>query len=231
MIPFLASRCLNLSACSFLQKKKDEKHKQKRVPLYQFIFDSLIEGVSFASYISTFYPCNVFLKMAWKEKKTDTVSLKLPNMQCIKMFNSNSSHSRIYEKSSSKMCVSEKKVCPEGFLGNVSFGEKNVYKFANKQMSRSKTWLRSRKDVKLNFLLCSHSRIYEKSSSKMCVSEKKVCPEGFLGNVSFGEKNVYKFANKQMSRSKTWLRSRKDVKLNFLLCSLPIFFFIFSILC
>ena len=62
--------------------------------------------------------------MAWKEKKTDTVSLKLPNLQCIKMFNSNSSHS------SSKMCVSEKKVCPEGFLGNVSFGEKNVYKFA-----------------------------------------------------------------------------------------------------
>ena len=68
--------------------------------------------------------------MAWKGKKNDTVSLKLPNLQCIKMFNSNSSHSRIYEKSSSKMCVSEKKVCPEGFLGNVSFGEKNVYKFA-----------------------------------------------------------------------------------------------------
>ena len=65
-----------------------------------------------------------------KGKKTDTVSLKLPNLQCIKIFNSNSSHSRIYEKSSSKMCVSEKKVCPEGFLGNVSFGVKNVYKFA-----------------------------------------------------------------------------------------------------
>ena len=31
----------------YLQKKKEEKHKQKRVPLYQFIFDSLIEGVSF----------------------------------------------------------------------------------------------------------------------------------------------------------------------------------------
>ena len=84
-----------------------------------------------------------------KGKKTNTVSLKLPNLQCIKMFNSNSSHS------SSKMCVSEKKVCPEGFLGNVSFGEKNVYKFAKQTNKVSKTWLRSRKDVKLNFLLCS----------------------------------------------------------------------------
>ena len=64
----------------------------------------------------------------------------------------------------------------------------------------------------------------------MCVSEKKVCPEGFLGNVSFGEKNVYKFAKQTNKVLKTWLRSRKDVKLNFLLCSLPIFFFFFSFL-
>ena len=75
----------------------------------------------------------------------------------------------------------------------------------------------------------SHSRIYEKSSSKMCVSEKKVCPEGFLGSVSFGEKNVDKFAKQTNEALKNLAALTKGCEIE--LPFMPIFFFIFSIVC
>ena len=71
-----------------------------------------LKGFHSASYITK------YISMPERKKKTDTVSLKLPTLQCIKMFNSNGSRSCIYEKSSSKMYVSknclQKRVSPWG---------------------------------------------------------------------------------------------------------------------
>ena len=124
-----------------------------------------------------------------------------------------------------------KRFALRGFLGACPSVKKLCTNLQSKQMRRSKTWLRSRKDVKLNFLLYSHSRIYEKSSSKMCVSEKKVCPEGFLGSVSFGEKTVYKFAKQTNEAFKNLAALTKgcEIELPFMLST--DFFFIFSIVC
>lgn len=114
---------------------------------------------------STFFHASFSSKWLERKNKTDTVSLKLPNLQCIKMFNSYSSHSCIYEKSSSKMYAIEnclplpppkkKGVALRGFLGTCPSVKKMCTNLQSKQMRCSRPWLRSRKDVKLNFLLCS----------------------------------------------------------------------------
>ena len=63
----------------------------------------------------------------------------------------------------------------------------------------------------------------------MCVSEKKVCPEGFLGNVSFGVKNVYKFAKQTNEAFKNLAALTKgcEIELPFML-STDFFFSFFQ---
>ena len=58
----------------------------------------------------------------------------------------------------------------------------------------------------------------------MCVSEKTVCPEGFLGNVSFGEKNVYKFAKQTNEAFKNLAALTKgcEIELPFILSNYPV---------
>ena len=60
----------------------------------------------------------------------------------------------------------------------------------------------------------------------MCVSEKKVCPEGFLGSVSFGEKNVYKFAKQTNEALKNLAALTKGCEIEFPF--MPIFFSFFQ---
>ena len=236
MIPFLACRCLNLSACSFFQniyrrkKKKNTNKKEFRcINSYSILW---LKGFHSASYISTFYPCNVFLKMAWKGKKTDTVSLKLSNLQCIKMFNSNSSHSRIYEKSSSKMCVSEKKVCPEGFLGSVSFGEKKCVQIckANKWGVQKPGCAHERMWNWTSFYTLIHA--FTRNQAVKCVLvRKRFALRGFLGACPSVKKNVYKFAKQTNEAFKNLAALTKgcEIELPFMLST--DFFSIFSIVC
>ena len=84
---------------------------------------------------------------------------------------------------------------------------------------------------------CAHERMWNWTSFytlihaftrnqavKCVLVRKRFALRGFLGACPSVKKMCTNLQSKQMRRSKTWLRSRKDVKLNFLLCCLPIFF-------
>lgn len=113
----------------YLQKKKRRKTQTRNKMITQSSAVSIhIRFFDWRGFIprrtfSTFFHASFSSKWLERKNKTDTVSLKLPNLQCIKMFNSYSSHSIIYEKSSSKMYAIEnclpllppkKKVLPWG---------------------------------------------------------------------------------------------------------------------
>ena len=59
--------------------------------------------------------------------------------------------------------------------------------------------------------------------------QKRCCPEGFLGNVSFGEKNLYKFAKQTNEAFKTLAALTKgcEIELPFMLTN-DFFFFSFQ---
>ena len=100
-----------------------------------------------------------------KGKKTDTVSLKLPNLQCIKCLIL-TALIHAFTRNQAVKWMSVRTVYPppppkkkgfalRGFLGTCPSVKKMCTNLQSKQMRHFKTRLRSRKDVKLNFLLCS----------------------------------------------------------------------------